>query len=367
MRMLAVAIRILRQFIRDKRTLAMMLVAPILVLFLLHTIFGSPEYKPKIIVVDLSANFISALRDTGAKVSEKNAIVGREDLKKVQADGMIIQETAGQLKIVLEGSDPTKTAAVMQSVQKASSVLTQIPISPKLIKLPNGTQIDISKILNAQLSTKKEPVLEFVHGKKDMKTFDYFGPVFIGFFIFLFVFMTSGISFLRERTGGTLERIMATPLRRWEIVLGYVLGFGLFVIIQSAIVASAAIYWIKLPLLGSFYLVLLTSLLLALVSLTLGILVSAFANNELQVIQLMQLIIIPQIFFSGVFDMSTAPQWMQRLSDIMPLTYGAHALRSVMLRGTAWSGVAKDIYVLTGFVLVFIMLNILALKKYRKI
>lgn len=366
MRMWAVAIRILRQFMRDKRTLAMMFLAPILVLFLLHTIFGAPEYKPNLIAVDLNDTFVQALRDTGANVDIKSEAEGRVEIKKVIADGMVLIEKDNQLRIVLEGSDPTKTSAVIQDVQKAYASVQSAP-KTGIIKLSNGMSLDISKIPQLQPPTKKEPILEYVHGKKDMKTFDYFGPVFIGFFIFFFTFMTSGISFLRERTGGTLERIMATPLRRWEIVMGYVLGFGLFVLIQSTIVAWAGIYWIKLPLLGSFYHVLLISLTLALVSMTLGILISSFANTELQVIQIMQIIVIPQIFFSGIFDMTNMPLWMKKLSEAMPLTYGAHALRSVMLRGMGWSDIAPDIYVLLGFVLVFIILNILALKKYRKI
>lgn len=365
MRTWAVAVRILRQFKRDRRTLAMMFLAPIIVLFLLHTIFASPEYKPRILVSNLNSSLVNAIKDTGARVSEKSKSEALADLKNVKADGLVIIDSKNNIQIYLEGSDPSKTAAVMQAVQKASSKVQISGLQSAIKNLPQLSKM--AKLKTVLANINNEPKIHYIHGKKDMKTFDYFGPVFIGFFIFLFVFLTSGISFLRERTGGTIERIMATPLRRWEMVFGYLLGFGLFVLLQSAIVAFAGIYWIKLPLFGAFYNVLLISLLLALVALTLGMLVSAFANTELQVIQLLQLIVVPQIFFSGVFDLSNTPFWMQRLSDIMPLTYGAHALRGVMLRGFGWQEISSDIYVLFAFVIVLIILNILALKKYRKI
>ncbi len=140
-----------------------------------------------------------------------------------------------------------------------------------------------------------------------MNVFDFYGPVFIGVFVFFFVFITAGISFVRERTGGTLERVMATPIRRWELVLGYVQGFGAFSLSQTFIVAWASIYWVGFTNLGSFWLVLLIAESMALVSLALGILVSAYASTELQVIQLLQIIVIPQIILSGMFDLSQTP------------------------------------------------------------
>jgi ABC-2 type transport system permease protein len=212
-----------------------------------------------------------------------------------------------------------------------------------------------------------EPELVYVHGSEDMQTFDFYGPVFIGVFVFFFVFITAGISFVRERTGGTLERVMATPLRRWEVVLGYILGYLLFAAAQTVIVAWASIYWVGFPNLGEFWLVVLVAVSMAIASLTLGVLVSEFANTELQVMQLMQIVVIPQILLSGMFDLSQTPQWMQALSRAFPLTYGADAMRDVMLRGAGFGGVVADLGVLWAFIAGFFVLNVLALKKYRRI
>src|SRR5690625_5482720 len=118
-----------------------------------------------------------------------------------------------------------------------------------------------------------------------MGQFDYFGPVLLGFSVFFFVFLIAGVSFIRERTTGTLERLLSTPLRKWEIVMGYVLGFGLFTMIQATIIAAYAIYLLNMLMEGAFIYVLFITLVLSLSALTIGILVSSFANNELQIVQ----------------------------------------------------------------------------------
>ncbi|MNI67903.1 Inner membrane transport permease YbhR [compost metagenome] len=200
-----------------------------------------------------------------------------------------------------------------------------------------------------------------------MPAFDNFGPVLIGFFVFFFVFLLSGVSFLRERTGGTLERLLASPLRRWEIVVGYVLGFGIFTTLQAALIAWFATSVLGLMMVGSFWYLLLITLLLSLTALTLGTLISAFANNEFQMIQFIPLIIVPQVFFSGLFNMDTMTPWLRWLGMIMPLKYGADALRNIMVRGAGWDRIWIDVLVLAGFSFVFMILNVLALKKHRKI
>lgn len=200
-----------------------------------------------------------------------------------------------------------------------------------------------------------------------MELFDNFGPVLIGFFVFFFVFLIAGVSFLRERTGGTLERLLATPLRRFEIVAGYIIGFGLFTTLQASLIAWFAVDILDMMMEGSFLYVLLITFLLAMTALTLGTLLSAFANNELQMMQFIPLVVVPQIFFSGLFNLDTMAEWLRSLSVVMPLTYGADALREIMIRGNGWNEIAKDVYVLLGFAVLFMILNVVALKKYRKL
>ncbi|MRS12362.1 MAG: ABC transporter permease [Actinobacteria bacterium] len=364
----AVTIRILRQFKHDPRTLFMMLVAPILALFILNTIFGAPDYEPLILTGDVPGDFVTALEDAGAKTESAGQDNAVRRLEDAEADGFVTLED-DTVRVWVEGSDVSKTGAVVRAVTQAQmKTLVSLELDLKPVTLPGGMVIDPSEFLSLpDFEPPAAPEVTYVHGSEDMQIFDYYGPVFIGVFIFFFVFITSGISFVRERTGGTLERLLASPIRRWELVLGYVQGFGLFTLLQSTIVVAAAIYWVKFPNLGSFWLVLVIALSMALVSLLLGVLVSEFANTELQVMQLLQIVVIPQILLSGMLDLSQTPAWMQFLSRIFPVTYGADAMRAVMLRGEGLSGVSADLAVLWAFIAVLFVANVAALRKYRRI
>lgn len=342
MRIKALMIRILRQIVRDKRTMALMIMAPILILTMMNLVFNGEDYLPKVGLVGVPEPIQSQLNLDDADVTEyDSATEAEKDLAASEIDGYI-ELKAGAPAITLEGSDPSVNGAVMKWVQAAF------------------------KPLQAQ-SPVVDPAITYFHGGEDMGQFDYFGPVLLGFFVFFFVFLIAGVSFLRERTSGTLERLLSSPLRKWEIVIGYVLGFGIFTMIQATIIACYAIYILDMQMAGTFWYVLLIILLLSMSALTLGTLLSAFANNELQMIQFIPLVVVPQIFFSGLFNLETITDWLSWIGVVTPLYYAANALRDVMVRGLGWDMIYQDILVLVGFSVLFITLNILALKKYRKV
>jgi len=207
--------------------------------------------------------------------------------------------------------------------------------------------------------------VSYLHGSEDWNYFDFFGPVFIGIFIFIFVFITSGMSLITERTGGTMERLLATPIKPWQLVLGFCLGFGLVSLIQAAIVLWASISLVGFPNEGNMLTVVTVTFSLALVSLTLGLLVSGLARTPLQVIQFMLVLVIPQVLLCGIFDLSQAPGWMQVLSLCFPITYGAEALRDIMLRGASLVDVAGNLAILWGFIAVFFTLATISFAKRR--
>ncbi|GAA3329168.1 hypothetical protein GCM10020331_076120 [Ectobacillus funiculus] len=132
--------------------------------------------------------------------------------------------------------------------------------------------------------------------------FDVLSPILVGFLYSFFVFfLISGIGLLRERTTGTLERLMSTPIRRGEIVAGYLVGYGLFAVIQTVIVVFYAVNVLDIILVGSIWNVILINLLLALVALSLGILLSSFAASEFQMMQFIPIVVVPQVFFYRYF------------------------------------------------------------------
>lgn len=345
MRIRALFLRIVRQFIRDKRTMALLIAAPLLVLTLMYLVFNGDTYQPKLGAIGVPEPLLQQLESGGAEVSVyENTAEADDALEDGSLDAYVSLQSGGTV-VKLEGSDPTKNRAITmligQMVQKASQAAAETGLPA--------------------------PEFQYLHGSSEMTTFDSLGPVLIGVFAFFFVFLIAGVSFLKERTSGTLERLLATPLRRWEIVAGYILGFGLFTGIQAALIATYSIHVLGLMMEGSLWLVLLITLLLSVTALSFGTFLSAFANTEFQMIQFIPIVIVPQIFFSGLFNMESMSPWLRWLSHLMPLKYGADALRSVMIRGEGWSSVAFDIYLLVALSLFFMAANVLALRKHRKI
>ncbi|XEC94548.1 ABC transporter permease [Paenibacillus tarimensis] len=339
MRTRALALRIIRQFVRDKRTLALLLLAPLLVLTLMKLVFNGQSVEPEIGSVGLPPQIVGQLEKAGAAVTVYDNEQGAEEALAGGKLAAVITLAGGSPSIRLEGSDPSMNKAV-------------------LLVLQQGLQT---------AEPAMRPQVSYLHGSGDMSSFDSFGPVLIGFFSFFFVFLLAGVSFLRERTSGTLERLLATPIRRPEIVLGYLSGFGLFTLLQAALIAWFSIDVLGLYMDGSIWLVLLMNLLLSLTALTLGTLLSSFAGSEFQIIQFIPLVIVPQVFFSGLFNLDAMNPWLQKLSYIMPLYYGADAMRGIMIRGEGWDGVEGDVCMLAGFSLLFALLNIFALRKHRSI
>ncbi|QWU15145.1 ABC-2 type transport system permease protein [Paenibacillus sophorae] len=348
MRIGALTLRILRQFIHDKRTMALMFAAPLLVLSLMSLVFGGETYKPNIGLTGQAAVLSEALTKHDAQVIKYNAEEeGTLALKNGEIDALISMG-GGAPKVILEGSNPAANRAVMQALEQAA-----------------GDQRTAGQA-QAQAGASVQPQVSYLYGSADMKTIDRFGPIMIGVFVFFFVFLIAGVSFLRERTTGTLERLLATPLKRWEIVIGYVCGFGIFTVFQALLISWFSIQVLGIMMAGSFGYVLLITLLLSMTALTLGTLLSAYAANELQMIQFIPLVIVPQIFLCGLFPLDTLPLWLQRIGYATPLYYGAEAMTNIMIRGKGWNAVETDVYVLIAFSLVFMVLNVLALRKHRK-
>lgn len=339
MRVGSIMLRILREFIRDKRSIALLFLAPLFILTLLKFVLTGETSLPKINVIGMPAEVVEKLK-TEIDLSEKPLEQAKEDLRKATIDA-IIQVERNQWTIELEGSDPSANQAVLTTLQK---VLQQEQLHP---------------------SVKMK--VSYLHGSEDMIPFDHYGPILISFFSFFFVFLLAGVSFLRERTSGTLERLLATPIKRSEIVFGYILGFGIMMLIQVCFVTWFALQILELFIMGSFWYVLLIMLLLSLTALTMGTLLSAYANNELQMVQFIPIVIVPQFIFSGLFDLESMGEVLNSLSTIMPLRYGADALVEIMLRGKGWSEIATNVLVLIGFVIVLTILNMVTLRKYRKV
>ena len=355
MKTFAVAKRLIKQIGGDKRTIGLLFLAPVFALFLLSIILTAGAAKPNIdlVGVDVPVHFAEALKEDANITLRQNEAEAVTALQAGKSDAFIIFKN-NLLTITIEGADPTISKLVLATINKE---LTE----NMFFNLMLSSQFPASSQLSLQ------PEIKYLYGSQTLSTFDAMAPLLMGFFIFFFVFLIAGVSFLRERISGTLDRILATPLKRSEIVMGYFFGFGVFVTLQTLIIQLFMVYGLQVPNAGSFWSVLVINLLLAAGSLSLGTLLSSFAKNEFQLFQFIPLVIVPQILFSGIFDLREAPMWVKLLSKIFPMTYGAEALRDIMIRGYSLLDVWIPALIMLGYVLLFIVLNILVLKKYRRI
>jgi ABC-2 type transport system permease protein len=141
--------------------------------------------------------------------------------------------------------------------------------------------------------------IDFVYGDAEESTFNSIGYLLVGILSFFMIFIFSGISFVRERTHSTVERLMVTPVKTSAVVLGYIGGFGLFALVQSALLIFFSKLVFKMPFAGPWWLAGLIMLLVAFIAVMFGILISAVSKNEFQVMQFIPIVIVPQFFFTG--------------------------------------------------------------------
>lgn len=338
MRIAAIITRIIQQMKRDKRTLALLFLAPLLVLSLMYFIFNSDEASMTLVVSNGSAPLIEKLENADFNIIEDNNFTKKQLEEKAYNGWLAVAPTT--IKLTLLNDNPSQAKILTMQL---AQILQPTPASP------NSLETD------------------YVYGGKETVIFDIFSPMLIGFFVFFFVFLITGIALLKERTSGTLERLLATPIKRSEIVAGYMLGYGLFALLQTIIIVLFGIYVLDIVHMGSIWLVLLINMLVALVSLSLGALLSSFAASEFQMMQFIPLVIVPQIFFSGLFPLDSMAEWLQNLGHIMPLYYAADALNGVMYKGYSFNEILLNLLVLACFAIVFVVLNIISLKKYRSL
>ncbi|HAG97705.1 MAG TPA: hypothetical protein DCL75_02295, partial [Ktedonobacter sp.] len=269
------------------------------------------------------------------------------------------------VQVKLEGSDPG-VASAMSDV--TSGLIHQLGVTMAALKtqLTQGGQPgQLPQTINSAIPfTVSNP--EYLYGGPQYTFNDSLAPVFIGIFSFFFVFLLTSVAFLRERSQGTIERVMVSPLTRVELVMGYISGFTLFALIQSLLILLFVVFALRVHYSGNLALIFLVSVLLTVGSVNLGIFLSTFAQNEFQVIQFIPLVFGIQVFLSGIFwPVAQLPAALQPVSYLLPLTYANEALRNVMLKNYGIGDIAVQLVALLVFALAMVVLSSLTIRRQR--
>ncbi|MET8952865.1 ABC transporter permease [Streptomyces sp. NPDC004533] len=196
------------------------------------------------------------------------------------------------------------------------------------------------------------------------RTFDSIGASLLGIFPLITMFLVTSIATLRERTSGTLERLLAMPLGKADLIAGYGLAFGTLAIIQSALATGLAVWFLGLDVTGSPWLLLLVALLDALLGTALGLFVSAFAASEFQAVQFMPAVIFPQLLLCGLFtprsDMHPA---LTALSDVLPMSYAVDGMNEVLRHTDMTATFVRDVLIVAGCALLVLGLGAATLRR----
>ena len=198
----------------------------------------------------------------------------------------------------------------------------------------------------------------------DKSILDYTAPAIIATLILFFGFLLTGISFLRERSQGTLERLMAAPVTRLDIVGGYLLGFLFFTLVQTLIIFFYMVYVININYQGELWEILVFQVLIGIGAVCLGTFLSVFARNEFQMMQFIPIVIVPQILICGLlWPVSQMPDYLQWLANVLPLTYGIDGIRALIIEGQGLLDIGKEISVLAAYAVGLLILASLTLRR----
>ncbi|MBI2863338.1 MAG: ABC transporter permease [Chloroflexi bacterium] len=380
-RTIAIAKRIVSQFLHDRRTIGLLVVVPVVLLTLLGLLFRSDTPPLPLAVADedrgatnqtgtislakMLTESLERNKDLSIVKLDRAALAGQVKDGKVKGGVVfgpdfsrkILAHEQPAIQIVLEGSNPAVSGSVATALARALREAI-----PALLTGVAGPANPVGSITADPF--KLDP--DYIYGNESFDQLDYFAPVAIGFFAFFFVFLLSSVSFLRERSQGTLERLMASPVSRAEIALGYMLGFSLFAIAQGVVLLLFAVFVIHIHYTGSLLIVFIVEIVLTVGAVNLGIFLSTFTRNELQVLQFIPMVIVPQGLLSGMFwPVGDMPVLLKEIAYVMPLTYANFALRDVMVKGLglAEPQVLFDLAILVAFATLMLAFGALTLRR----
>ncbi|WP_062381464.1 ABC transporter permease [Demequina pelophila] len=192
--------------------------------------------------------------------------------------------------------------------------------------------------------------------------FDPLGAKIMGLFPMILMFIITSVSTLRERTSGTMERLMASPVRRGDVVMGYAVAFGLVAVVQGTLLVLYSVYVLQLDIQGSTPALVLIIVMDALLGTALGLAASSLARTEFQAVQMMPAVILPQLLIAGLFMPRDAmPRALELISNALPMSYSIDAINHLLAgdTGAIWA----EVGILAAFIVGALLLGVLTLRR----
>ncbi len=368
-RVLAVTLRVFRGFKHDKRSIALMIIAPLVAMSVFGIAFGGEVSNIPVVVVNEDEG-IPSMEPGGEDV-----FLSRLLIDHIDEEVLVIEYMDDRDKALDRVKDGEAWAVIHFPSNYTSALVTDGTTTLSVRADMSNTQIftaimlELSSAMTALMEeVGHSPPVEIdtsdpVYGEGAVFS-DFLIPGVIAFAIFLLTTLLTLLTFTTERVNRTLDRVLVTPATEAEIVSGYAVAFGLIGTAQAIILISWGIIGFDIMIEGNVAIAILVAALLAIASMAFGILLSAAANTEIQATQMIPLIVLPVFLLSGIFwPMEAIPAWLQPAAYVLPPTYAVEALRSIMIRGWGLAEVWPYVVALMVFIGVYLTLATLSLRR----
>lgn len=372
-RVFSITKRVFRGLRHDRRTMALILFAPVLAMVIFGIAFSGNVEDVKVVVVNSDEEVVIGT-DLTISVSEKilaNIDKNVLNIKYIDSEDEAVRQVedgkawaaiifppqfTSDFMAGLQGNSSEGDASILVRADK-SNVNVAVPVVDTITDAIADTVAELGE--GSPISITDSPI----YGE-NAEFIDFYLPGIMSFAILFLTTLLTLLSFVGERTSGTLNRLLVSPIKRSEIVAGYALAFGVIGMVQAAILLIVGVLAFNIVIVGSPFVAFLVAALLAIVSVSLGILLSSAAKREVQAVQLLPFIIWPTFLLSGIFwPVEAIPSFIRPLSYLIPPTYAVEALRSVLIRGWGLGDIWLEILVLMGFAAIFLMLSVRTLNK----
>jgi len=371
-----VAVKEIRQILRDRRSLALVLVMPIVLTFLFGKAMETGEMKqiPSVTLnLDRSpeSNVIATAFSTHDEVWIQGDVQTREEAQELLAQGKVKAAIiipngfmkrieAGedaQIELLLDGTD-NNSAPIVEGV--AQQVIRRYNAEKAVRGLwARGLRPDRGQKLIQPVFVQTE-----IRYNPGLRYLGYTMPGVIGLTLTLLTVMLMAVSITRERERGTLDQLMVTPIRRVELILGKLLPYFGLSLINVLTILFVADRWFNVPVSERLTLLLVFCAVFVLTSLATGLLISAVSRSQFQAIQIAVFYILPVFMLSGAYaPIEAIPDTIRPISNLFPLMYFCRAVRAVTLRGAGLDLVWKDLVILTGFFLIMLYWAVVSFRK----
>lgn len=365
-RILAIIRKEFAQIKRDKRTIAIIIMMPVMELLLFgYAASTSVDHIPAVILnYDIGAESTQLLDDlTNSQYFDFTyAARNMEELRQEIDDGnakagFVIpadfsREIKGggtaQVQLIVDGTDPTTAQTILSSAagvfqSHSANIMQEVLNAP----IPQPLDLRSRVWYNPQMSSIRFNI-----------------PGLIGVILQTVTLMLTSFSIVRERERGTMEQLIVTPITNMELMIGKIVPYVVIGFVDIVLALALSVFWFRVPIAGSIPLLLFFSIIFLFGALGMGLLISIVSKSQLQAMQLSMFMIMPNLLLSGyMFPREAMPDLIYRISTVLPLTYFINVLRGIILKGNGLMELSAELMILTAFGIGFLLLATLKFKK----